>query len=162
MISIKPILFTFFCMGLLIASEFCANAQLPEKWSAKMQLNIFHGGGMVPESFTVKINSGDCKYIHWQPAKTDTLEFICKQEELDYLLYQLNNKDFDHMSSGETTGIVYDRPTTYIEFRWGEKNYKVSIGAAEEIKKGSAVSFNELWGDIMRLAMKKTGQGPAR
>lgn len=127
-----------------------------------MEVTIYHGGGMVPESFTVVINKNACRYIHWQQPKTDTLPFTCSKEELDQLLSQMNAMDFKNITSGESAGIVYDRPTTSIEFRYDEKTHKVSVGATEEIKKGSVANFNGLWSYIIQLAMRKTGQGPQR
>ena len=147
----------------LLTGPFCACKSQPHgKWLRNMEVTIYHGGGMVPESFTVMINRSSCSYIHWQQPKTDTLSFICSQEELDNLLIMFNTKDFTNITSGESVGIVYDRPTTSIEFRYGDNLHKVSVGATEEIKKGRVTDFNELWSYIIQLAMRKTGQGPQR
>ncbi len=137
-----------------------SQAALPAAWARDMQLNIYHGGGMVPESFRVTISDTACAYIHWHQPKTDTFTFSLSPAELNNLLTEMNNRHFTVTVSGATKNIVYDRPTTSIEMNWAGQTHTVSIGATEEIKKGDPADFNRLWGFIIDIALTKTGQGP--
>lgn len=121
-----------------------------------MELRIYHGGGMVPESKTVIITDSTCTYIHWRMPKTDTLTFTLSTQELDELMKEINAIHFRDIISGETGSIAYDKPTTSVKFKWGSKNHDVSVGATEGIKKGDASGFYKLYDYTLSLAEKKT------
>ncbi len=135
-----------------------SRAQLPARWTPETSLRIYHGGGMVPESFTVEIGAADCLYLHWQQPRTDSFPFRLTDGERDSLLTEMNNRNFTSLVSGDTKGIVYDKPTTSIEMNWPGHTHKVSIGATEEIREGDPADFHRLWSYIIGLALQKTGQ----
>jgi hypothetical protein len=121
-----------------------------------MELVTYNGGGMVAESKTVIIKDSSCSYIHWLPAKTDSLHFVLSQQELNDLLKKLNEFHFTGMSSSQAGGTVNDKPTTSIRFTRTEKTRKVSDSATERIKTGSESDFFKLFNYIGSLAENKT------
>lgn len=123
-----------------------------------MEVTIYNGGGMVPESQTVMIKAASCSYIHWHMPKTDTLTFVLSQQELDALLKEMNTSHFSNTTSSDKGTMAYDKPTTSIEFKSGKNVHKVSDGATESIDGNNDSKFFALYRYILALAQKKTGQ----
>lgn len=129
-----------------------------DKWTPGMELTIYEGGGMVPESKTVIIEDSIGTYVHWVQHKRDTFHFRLTQQDLNSLVKQINRSQFNDIISGETGGIAYDKPTTSIELKWDGETHEVNVGATTNIKKGDAGAFYELYRYILTVALKKTGQ----
>jgi len=148
----KPILLILALV--IISADACQSQSLPS-WSSDMQIKIYNGGGMVPESQTVIISESSAMYIHWRMPKTDTFYFKLSKIELDSLVKQINDTKFQTMTSGNSGGIAYDMPTTSVELTKDKKIHEVAVGATTEIKNGDSKAFYKLYIQILTLAQSK-------
>jgi hypothetical protein len=124
-------------------------------WEKGTEISIYNGGGMVPESETVIIKDSSGIYIHWHMPATDSVKFRLSATELDNLMKEINRTRFREMKSGETEDVAYDKPTTSITWRNGDKSLTVSDGAGEKIQKGNEKDFFELYNYIKGIAKKQ-------
>jgi hypothetical protein len=136
--------------------SFSCQSNSQEKWTKEMELSAYHGGGMRPESKKVFINDSICSYIHWNMPANDTFSFRLSKKELDDLLKEINKIRFTRIISGQTSSVIYDKPTTSVTFKWSGKKHEVSDGASQRIIKGNAAGFFTLCNYILSLAEKKS------
>ncbi len=141
---------------LLSISDLSCQGQLPKSWSPDMELSTYNGGGMVPETKTVVIKSSSGSSIHRLKSQIDTLAFVFSQQELNDLLKEMNAAHFNNITSAKTNTTAYDKPTTSIEFKWGNNVHKVSDGATEEVSNSNSTIFYKLYSYIDSLVQAKT------
>jgi hypothetical protein len=88
--------------------ETAAQSKLPAQRPADLKIEIYEGGGMLPQSESLFISADSCYYQYSFSQAENKVYFTMTAQELDKLYSQLLDNQLDRIKT-ENRGKVYDR-----------------------------------------------------
>jgi hypothetical protein len=114
--------------------------ELPEKRPGKLVIQLYDGGGMVPEGDEYYFSEDSCYAKFWREKATNFVHFKLSSGQLDTLYRAFYDNTFEKIGTREME--TYDRGGITVSLRFGDKNYSVSDAGSTYIQEGWMKEFN--------------------
>ena len=116
-----------------LAASCRAQAQpLPDSWQPGMALTTYYGGGMRPQTDSLRIADDISFERHTGMDNNKKYAFHFSQQELNDLLRFLKEKHFDKIKTG-LPAMVDDGWNSDITLQWKDTMISIETGAAYEV-----------------------------
>jgi hypothetical protein len=120
--KIYSYLLTLFLVSACKSGESTAQSKLPAQRPADLKIEMYEGGGMLPQSESLFISADSCYYQYSFSQAENKVYFTMTAQELDKLYSQLIDNQLDRIKT-ENRGKVYDRGGERISLAFnGHKN----------------------------------------
>jgi hypothetical protein len=138
------------------SGETTTQSKLPTERPADLKIEMYEGGGMLPESENLFISADSCYYKYSFSQAQNKVNFTLTTQEFDKLYAQLLDNQIDRIKT-ENHGKVYDRGGERITFTFnGHKNqFSINNSGSDFIAKNWLPNYKKCLQILENLRQQK-------
>jgi hypothetical protein len=126
---------------------------LPDTWQPGMALTTYYGGGMRPQSDSLRITD-DISFERHTGMNNKKYAFHFSAQELNDLLRFLKEKHFDKIRTGQPA-MVYDGWSSDITLQWNNTFISIETGAGYAVPEAYRKDLSDILQYITGMADQK-------